>query len=337
MSEGISAVRLTVNGEDRALPVERTTTLLDALRAAGYTSVKYGCGVGDCGACTVLLDGAPVHSCQLRAVDAEGRQITTVEALADDPAASWLEWGGLHPLQRAFIEMGAVQCGYCTPAQLLVAKALLDRNPEPSEAEIREAMSGVACRCTGYVKIVQAVQRAAAMLRGQEVPSVAPIHATLTPGQSVDDLVAHYRSRTQAGSSGRVLVISPPDMPQLHVVGEPEAKVDGAKLAAGRPVFADDIRLEGMLYGALLTSPHAHARIAQIDASRARELPGVRAVRVHLPGVQIHLSGTGPWRSSGAPACVAVQAVFHQNILVRLRRYWQSWLPECALPVRPVC
>ena len=87
MSEEISVVRLTVNGEDRALPVERTTTLLDALRAAGYTSVKYGCGVGDCGACTVLLDGAPVHSCQLRAVDAEGRQITTVEALADDPAA----------------------------------------------------------------------------------------------------------------------------------------------------------------------------------------------------------------------------------------------------------
>jgi putative selenate reductase molybdopterin-binding subunit len=278
MSEEISFVELTVNGKDRSLPVERTTSLLDALRGAGYTSVKYGCGVGDCGACTVLLDGVPVHSCQLRAVDVEGRRVSTVEALADDPAASWLDWAGLHPLQRAFIEAGAIQCGYCTPAQLLVAKALLDRNSEPSEAEIREAMSGVACRCTGYVKIVQAVQWAAAMLRGEEMPSIAPIHATLTPGQPVDDLVARHQSQTHAGAAGQVLVISPPDMSPLDVVGEPEAKVDGVKLAAGRPVFTDDVSLEGMLHGALLNSPHAHARITRIDASRARELPGVRAV-----------------------------------------------------------
>jgi putative selenate reductase molybdopterin-binding subunit len=241
------SVTLTINGEEKSLTVRRAETLLLALRRASYTSVKYGCGTGDCGACTVLLDGQPVHSCQMRAVEADGHEITTVEALTRSPSFS-----GLHPIQQAFVETGAIQCGYCTPAQLLVAKALLDRNPNPTEEEIREAMSGVLCRCTGYVKIVQAVQRAAALLRGEPVGDV-PLPQ----------------------------VISPPEMEPLRVVGKPEHKVDGVKLAAGRPVFTDDVKLEGMLYGALLTSPHAHARIKRIDASRARELPGVHAVLTH--------------------------------------------------------
>jgi putative selenate reductase molybdopterin-binding subunit len=235
------SVTLTINGEERALSVGRTQKLLDALRDAGYTSVKYGCGTGDCGACTVLIDGQPMHSCQMRATEAEGREVVTVEALSSG--------NDLHPLQLAFIDTGAVQCGYCTPAQLLTAKALLDKNPDPTDAEIREALSGVLCRCTGYVKIVEAVQRAAAMLRGEYVDDV-PLP----------------------------LVITPPDMEPLEVVGQGEAKVDGVKLAAGRPVFTDDVRPAGMLYGALLTSPHAHARIISIDASKARELPGVHVV-----------------------------------------------------------
>jgi aerobic-type carbon monoxide dehydrogenase small subunit (CoxS/CutS family) len=111
--------------------------------------------MGDCGTCTILLGGEPVHSCQLRVADVAGRSITTLEALSPGPTL------GLHPIQRAFIEAGAIQCGYCTPAQILTAKALLDRNPDPTEEEIREAMAGVLCRCTGYVKIVQAVQLAA--------------------------------------------------------------------------------------------------------------------------------------------------------------------------------
>jgi putative selenate reductase molybdopterin-binding subunit len=249
------SVRPTINGEEKTLEVGRTERLLDALRRAGYTSVKYGCGTGNCGACTVLVDGQPVHSCQMRAADAEGREVMTVEGLSGE---------GLHPLQRAFIEAGAIQCGYCTPAQLLTAKALLDRNPDPTEAEIREALGGVLCRCTGYVKIVQAVQRAAAMLRGEAV------------GQ--DDILPK--------------VVTPPEMAELEVVGKGEPKVDGVKLAAGRAVFTDDVTLDGMLYGALLTSPHAHARIARIDASEARELPGVYAVLTHedLPRVK-HASG----------------------------------------------
>jgi len=249
------SITLTINGEEHTLTVGRTERLLDALRNAGYTSVKYGCGTGDCGACTVLLDGQPVHSCQMRAADAEGREVTTVEALS--------RGGELHPLQQAFIDVGAIQCGYCTPAQLLTAKALLDRNPDPTETEIREALSGVLCRCTGYVKIVQAVQLAAAIMRGAKCHFAPP------------------------------RVISPPEMAELEVVGKGEPKVDGVKLAAGRPVFTDDVKLDGMLYGALLTSPHARARITRIDASEARALPGVLAVLTHadLPRVKYASGG----------------------------------------------
>jgi putative selenate reductase molybdopterin-binding subunit len=243
-NEETRPIGLTINGEGNTLTVRRADTLLDALRRAGYASVKFGCGTGDCGACTVLLDEQPVRSCQVRAVEVEGREVLTVEALSVGDE--------LHPIQQAFIEAGAIQCGYCTPAQILAAKALLDRNSDPTRDEIREAMSGVLCRCTGYVKIVEAVERAAAALRGE---SAGPIALPRT--------------------------ITPPEMEPLHVVGQPEPKVDGIKLAAGRPVFTDDVRLPGMLYGALLTSPHAHARIKRIDASKAREIAGVHAVLTH--------------------------------------------------------
>jgi len=284
MSKEHLSVTLTINGEMKTLTVGRTETLLDALRRASYTSVKYGCGTGDCGVCTVLLDGQPVHSCQIRAADAAGRHVATVEGLAEmstiqRPTSNFQPpTSNLHPLQQAFIETGAIQCGYCTPAQLLVAKALLDRNPDPTEEEIRAAMAGVLCRCTGYVKIVQAVQRAAAMMRGETVEPFAPIHATLVAGQPVASLVERYYHTVEDASPLPPLVISPPEMTPLAVVGQPEPKVDGVKLAAGRPAFTDDVKIEGMLYGALLTSPHAHARIVRIDARRARALPGVHAV-----------------------------------------------------------
>ncbi len=286
-------IRLTINGLQKQLTVKPTDTLLDALRSASYTSVKYGCGTGDCGVCTVLLDGQPVHSCQMRAVEAEGHRVVTVEALGGNSPEK-PGFYDLHPLQQAFIETGAIQCGYCTPAQILTAKALLDRNPDPSEQEIREAVSGVLCRCTGYVKIVQAVERAAAVMRGEQVEPFAPVEATLSPDESPADLLGKYYRVSGDGSYPRPpLVISPPDMERLNVVGRPEPKVDGVKLAAGRPVFTDDVKMEGMLYGALLTSPHAHARITAIDASRARELEGVHAVLTYqdIPRVKYATGG----------------------------------------------
>ncbi|MGM0495024.1 MAG: molybdopterin-dependent oxidoreductase, partial [Armatimonadota bacterium] len=283
-------VTLTINGEQRTLRVHLGDTLLDALRGASYTSVKYGCGTGDCGACTVLLDGEPVHSCQMRAVQAEGHEVFTVEGLAPFPAR---EVGDLHPIQRAFVETGAIQCGYCTPAQMLSAKALLDRNPDPARDEIREALSGVLCRCTGYVKIIQAVERAAALMRGEEVAPFRHVEGTLAESESPVDLLGEFYAVPGDGRHPRTtLVISPPEMDALDVVGQSELKVDGVKLAAGMPAFTDDVKMEGMLYGALLTSPHAHARIKSIDASEARALDGVHAVLTHkdIPRVK-HASG----------------------------------------------
>ena len=303
MSDKNLSITLTVNGVTRSLQVKRGETLLDTLRRAGYVSVKHGCKTGDCGACTVLLDGEPVHACQIRATAAADHHITTVEGLTPTPPIPNLPMPNLpmtnvpmpnlHPLQQAFIDTGAIQCGYCTPAQILTAKALLDRNPDPTEAEIREALSGVLCRCTGYVKIVQAVQRAAAMLRGEPVPPFAPVRVTLAAEESSASVVTRHCHPTEEGIQPPPLVISPPEMTPLQVVGQGEPKVDGVKLALGRPAFTDDIKLDGMLYGALLTSPHAHARIRRIDASRARALPGVHAVLTYqdIPRVKFASGG----------------------------------------------
>jgi carbon-monoxide dehydrogenase small subunit len=162
-------ITLVVNGRERRLEVKPSELLLNVLRERlQLTGTKYGCGLGECSACTVLLDGRPILSCQTLAVSVAGRSITTIEGLAAAPAAEGLAPGaqpGLHPLQEAFLEEGAVQCGYCTPAMILTAKALLDRNPDPSTDDIRHALRGNLCRCTGYVSIVQAVKRAARKIR----------------------------------------------------------------------------------------------------------------------------------------------------------------------------
>jgi len=145
---------LHVNGETYELGVRPQRVLLEVLRdELDLTGTNDGCRTGNCGACTVLVDSSPVPSCLMLALDADGHQITTIEALSVS--------GKLHPLQRAFVEHGAIQCGYCTPGMILSAYALLEKNPRPTEAEVRSALVGNLCRCTGYVKIVEAVLAAA--------------------------------------------------------------------------------------------------------------------------------------------------------------------------------
>jgi carbon-monoxide dehydrogenase small subunit len=145
---------LTVNGQSYVIGVEPHLTLLEVLRdTLGLTGAKEGCGTGDCGACTVLVDGEPVNSCLMLAVEAEGQEITTVEGLGGH--------GELHPVQNALIAHGGLQCGFCTPGVALASVALLAHNPQPTEREIRDALAGNLCRCTGYDKIVRAVQAAA--------------------------------------------------------------------------------------------------------------------------------------------------------------------------------
>jgi aerobic-type carbon monoxide dehydrogenase small subunit (CoxS/CutS family) len=148
-------VGLTVNGEMVELLVAPQTTLLEALREElSLTGVKEGCSEGVCGACTVLLNGAPVRACLTPVLEAEGADILTIEGLATSP-------GALHPLQKSFIEHGAVQCGFCTPGMILASKALLDTNPAPKHDQIKSALAGNFCRCTGYAKIIEAVKAAA--------------------------------------------------------------------------------------------------------------------------------------------------------------------------------
>ncbi len=151
-------IEITVNGRVKQFDVEPNTILLNLIREKlDLTGSKYGCGIGECGACTVYLDGEPVLSCLTLAVEADGRRVDTIEGVANGDR--------LDPVQEAFIEEGAIQCGYCTPGFIMTAKALLAENPDPTEAEIREYLKGNLCRCTGYVNIVRAVEGASKKLR----------------------------------------------------------------------------------------------------------------------------------------------------------------------------
>ena len=153
-------LRLRVNGEDREVLAPVHHTLLEVLREdLGLMGTKHGCELGECGTCTVLIGGKPILSCLALPIECEGREIKTVEGMASH--------GALHPLQDAFAELGAAQCGYCIPGFLLTAEALLQTNPKPTRDQIAEATSGNLCRCTGYLKIFEAIERAAAKIRGE--------------------------------------------------------------------------------------------------------------------------------------------------------------------------
>jgi aerobic carbon-monoxide dehydrogenase small subunit len=161
-------ITVTVNGEPRTVDVEPRVLLPHLLRdVLGLTGTHVGCDTTSCGVCTVLVDGTPVKSCTMFAVQADGREVTTVEGLARD--------GALHPIQAAFKEEHGLQCGFCTPAMMLVGSALLERNPDPSEEEVRWAISGNMCRCTGYMNIVKAIQRAGREMAGESERPVSDI------------------------------------------------------------------------------------------------------------------------------------------------------------------
>ncbi len=287
-------VTLTINQQPKQLDVSPNETLLRALRRHGYFGVKHGCENGACGACAVLVDGSPMNSCVMLAAQAQDKVLTTIEAIGEVQDQGWKKTEGLDPLQTAFVETGAIQCGYCTPAMLLTARALLEKNPQASEAEIRDALSGVLCRCTGYLKPVQAVLRVA---RGESTPEQEGIPVPLDafmprPGTMPMPEVGGDGGSLPVRTVMPQMVIAPA-VPQTSIVGKPEKKVDAQKLVQGKPAFADDIELRGMLYARVLYSPVAHARIKRIDASRARALPGVHAVLTYkdIPRVVYSTAG----------------------------------------------
>jgi carbon-monoxide dehydrogenase small subunit len=154
-------IHMVINGQNREIEVLANELLADVLRERlGLTGTKVGCEAGDCGACTVLINGKPTPSCLTLAIECEGKEILTIEGIGDVAKEE------LHPLQKAFVEHYGVQCGFCTPAMILTAKALLDKNPSPNENEIREAINGVICRCTGYMQIIESILAAAKEMRG---------------------------------------------------------------------------------------------------------------------------------------------------------------------------
>jgi putative selenate reductase molybdopterin-binding subunit len=278
-------IHFTLNGKPVELDIEGRETLLEVLRERlGMFGVKHGCESGECGACAVLIDGEPRNTCVMFAPQVEGRQVVTIEGLGERPDPGWRRSRGLDRIQQAFIDTGAIQCGYCTPAMILAAHALLEKEPQPTEVQVREALSGVLCRCTGYLKPVQAVLRAAAILRGDSVePLEAPIPAPRDlrppnePGPGVEETEPGGSDvLTRTSVMPRILVTAQES--PLRAVGKPVPKVDAAKLAQGKPAFTLDFEMRGMLFAKVLRSPYAHARIKRIDASRARALPGVAAV-----------------------------------------------------------
>lgn len=228
-------VVLKVNGEEHFIAVKDGETLLDVLRnKLRLTGSKKGCNLGVCGACTVLVDGEPKNSCLLLAAACQGAEITTIEGVA--------QRGKLHPLQRAFINHGAIQCGFCTPGMILSALALINRNPDPEDEEIKDALSGNLCRCTGYTSIIEAVKNWKKYLTIEEPPP-----------QSYD-------------------------LETFKIVGKSLPRVDAADKVTGRAKFSADYYFENMLYGKILYSPIPHGRIKKIDTSKAESLPGVKLV-----------------------------------------------------------
>ena len=251
-------ITLLINDKKISREIEPGKTLFALLREEGYFGVKFGgCKKGECGACTVLIDGKAVNSCTMLAAQAEGHKIETIEGMGEHPDQGWKKTIGFNDLQKAFIESGAIQCGYCSPAMILAAKSLLSEKENPVEKDIREALSGILCRCTGYDKPIKAIEYV------QKVRSGAIKEKDLesTVLEAVQPQIASIM-----------------EQPAFERVGKSDKKVDAVKLAQGKPAFTTDIELRGMLVGKILHSTEAHAQIKSIDTSAAKAFKGVHAV-----------------------------------------------------------
>lgn len=239
-------ITLLINNKEIKSNIDLSDSLLKFLRDNHLFGTKFGgCQESECGACTVLLDGKPINSCSLLAIKAVGHSILTIESMGEHPEQGWKKTIGLSNLQKAFVQSGAIQCGYCTPAMILSADSLLQSNQDPSEEEIRDAISGVLCRCTGYDKPVKAIK---SVISGNLDKMVSP---------QIESDIKDQRNK---------------------IIGKNEPKVDAIKLVQGKPAFTDDFEINGMLYAKVLHSPYAHAEIISINTGKAKKIPGVHAV-----------------------------------------------------------
>ncbi len=253
-------IKLEINQKLSSFEISPGDSLLSVLRKNGYFGVKFGgCKSGECGACTVLMDGKPVNSCSVLAAKAEGHIIETIEGMGEHPDQGWKKTAGISKLQQEFVNSGAIQCGYCTPAMILAAKSLLDKEKAPTQEQIRDSLSGILCRCTGYLKPVQAITAASSVEKVQ------------------------YRPEIHSDVSNR----------SFERVGKEDIKVDALKLVQGKSAFTDDFEIRDMLYAKVLFSPIAHGWIKSIDVSQAKQLPGVHAVLTYkdLPRVAYSTAG----------------------------------------------
>jgi aerobic-type carbon monoxide dehydrogenase small subunit (CoxS/CutS family) len=241
-----SKIRLTINGKAQSIEVEDRWTLAEALRDhLNLTGTKIGCDRGECGACTVLLEGKPVYSCSHLAAWMDGKSIQTVEGLETN--------GRLDPLQKSFMEHDAPQCGYCTSGQLMSAKACLNQHPHATAEEVRAAMTGNICRCSNYNRYVE---------------------ATLAAG-GTSDIGKNMAKIVLVDAAGEK------PLKGLNTVGHPTTRIDARQRVTGKATYTRDVILPGMLYASVLRSPHPHARIRSIDASKALAMPGVKTVVTH--------------------------------------------------------
>lgn len=281
-------ITITLDGALRTFSVAPHETLLRLLRREGIWSVRFGSDTGETGAAAILLDGRLASADVILAAQADGHEITTVE--------TFNQLGNeLHPIQKAFMVTGALQSGYSAGPMMLGTLALCRRNPNPSEVEIRDMLSGILDRETAHLKVVESVQRAATLLRGEVVAEFRPI--MLEPMTDGTTAIAYDPTSPKVvGSPAVPRVIPSRDVPVMQVVGKPEIKVDALRLVRGNSAFVDDIDMRDMLFARLVRSPHAHARIVSIDDSRARTLPGVRAVLHHGNTPQVkYASGGQSW------------------------------------------